>query len=201
MKTRNLFLIVLCLMTSFGFAQKKGQYTRDDAKQFYRTIQGDYRSIVNDSTSVSMHFTPVWEDEDNPFRWIYMEISNDSTKQIIDQKILEIKPISEKTFKVIVHGIKNAETFAGKWRNRNFFDGYTTHILKGSKRFIFTKTKDFEYQTSLVRPKNLSCFSKGDTVHFKFTQSDERLYVKRLFKRSSNIEGYLFLKDVTDALH
>lgn len=192
--------MAFCLLTTFGFAQKKEKYTEDDVKQFYRTIQGDYRSIVNDSTSVSVHFTPIWERDDDRFHWLYMEASNDSTKQLIDQKIIEIKPVSEKVFKVFVYAIKEAKTFEGKWRNRNFFDGFTTSILSSRSKFIFTKTKDFEYQTSMVSPKNLKAFVSGDIVHFKFVQTGERLYVKRLLAKSTKIEGYTFMKDVTDAV-
>ena len=187
-------------MASVGFAQKKAKYTENDAKQFYRTIQGSYRSVINDSTAVSVHFTPIWERESDRFHWLYMEAVNDSTKQVIDQKILEIKPISDQTFKIIVHDIKDAKDFVGKWKNRNYFDGYTTSILKGGKNFIFTKTKDFEYQTSLVKPKNLKAFSKGDIVHFKFIQSSERFVVKRLLKKSNDIKGCVFMKELTDAI-
>ena len=49
-----------------GFAQKQ-KFTVEDAKQFYRTMQGDYTVIVNDSTTASAHFTPIWENTGNPY--------------------------------------------------------------------------------------------------------------------------------------
>ena len=42
---KKVFLILVAILLAFsGFAQK---YTENDAKQFYRTIQGDYTVIVN----------------------------------------------------------------------------------------------------------------------------------------------------------
>lgn len=193
---RILLLLSLCALVFNGFGQQK--YTENDAKQFYRTIQGDYSGKLNDSTTVKLHFTPIWEREDDRFHWLYMEAVNTTNKTILVQKIVEIKPISDIAFKVVVHGISQPETFAGKWSNRNFFDGYNTRILKGHSKFQFMKTKDFEYQTGWNRRKGLKCFPKGDRIHFKFVQEDERLYVKRLPKRSSNIIGITFFKDLTD---
>ena len=194
MKIRNILLLALCLVTSFGFAQKKEKFTENDAKQFYRTIQGDYKSMINDSTSVSLHFTPIWERENDRFHWLYMEAIDDSTKEIIEQRILEIKPKSDRIFKVIVYKIKNPKLFAGKWANRNYFDGFTQSILKCHCTYKFLKTKDFEYQTDLTSRKSLKCFTKGDIIHFKFVQGDERFYIKRQIKGRYSIEGYLFQK-------
>lgn len=198
MKIRNILLVALCLLTTFGFAQKKEKYTENDIKQFYRTIQGDYRSKINDSTSVSLHFTPIWERENDRFHWLYMEAINDSTKEIIEQKVLEVVPRNEKRFTVIVHDLKNPNEFAGKWRNRNYFDGFTTSILKGSCKYKFQKTKDFEYQTELTSRKSFKCFTKNDIIHFKFVQGDERFYIKRQIKGTYNINGYMFQKLPTD---
>lgn len=195
---RLLLLLSVCLLAFSGMAQKKAKYTEDDAKQFYRTIQGDYKGKLNDSTSLTVHFTPIWEREDDRFHWLYLEAVNDKTKQIVTQNIVEIKPISNITFKVIVHKLKNPELFEGKWGNRNFFDGYNTKILKGKKQFVFLKTKDFEYQSSWNKRKSLKCFPKGDKIHFKFVQEDERFYIKRVPKRSNNIIGITFYKDLTD---
>ena len=198
MKIRNILLVALCLIASFGFGQKKEKFTENDAKQFYRTIQGDYKSMISDSVSVSLHFTPIWERENDRFHWLYMEAINDSTKEIIEQRILEIKPKSDKIFKVIVYKIKNPEMFAGKWGNRNYFDGFTQSILKCHRTYKFLKTKDFEYQTDLTNRKSLECFTKNDIIHFKFVQSDERFYIKRQIKGTYNINGYMFQKLPTD---
>ena len=198
MKIRNIFLVALCLLTTFGFAQKKEKYTENDIKQFYRTIQGDYKSTINDSTSVSLHFTPIWERENDRFHWLYMEAINDSTKEIIEQKVLEVVPRNDKRFTIIVHGLKNPEMFAGKWRNRNYFDGFTQSILKCHCTYKFLKTKNFEYQTDLTSRKSLKCFTKNDIIHFKFVQGDERFYIKRQIKGTYNIIGYMFQKLPTD---
>ena len=165
---KTILLLIVCLMTFSGIAQKPEKYTNEDLKQFYRTIQGYYTAQPNDSTTLSLHFTPIWEREDDPFHWLYMEIDNNSTKEIIEQKIIEIKPISSIAFKVVVHNISDPERFAGKWGNRNYFDGFNTSILKRGRKFNFMKTKDFEYQTSWSGRKNLRCFSSGDQIHFKF---------------------------------
>lgn len=193
-----LLLLAVCLLTLGGIAQKNAKYTEDDVKQFYRTIQGDYTGQLNDSTILSLHFTPIWERDDDRFHWLYMEVANNSTNEIIEQKIIEIKPLSDIAFKVVVHGIAQPERFAGKWSNRNFFDGFNTSILKKKSKFNFIKTKDFEYQTGWNRRKNLKCFPSGDKVHFKFVQEDERLYVKRLLAHSSDFGSIVFFKALTD---
>lgn len=195
---KTLLLLAVCLLTLFSFAQKKTKYTEDDVKQFYRTIQGDYTGQLNDSTTLSLHFTPIWERENDRFHWLYMEVANSSTHEIIEQKIIEIRPISDIAFKVVVHGIARPERFAGKWSNRNYFDGFNTGILKKKSKFNFMKTKDFEYQTSWNRRKNLKCFHSGDRVHFKFVQEDERLYVKCLLAHSSDFKSIVFFKALTD---
>ena len=195
---RLFILLSVGLLAISAIGQKPQKYTENDVKQFYRTIQGDYTGQLNDSTTLALHFTPIWEREDNRFQWLYMEVVNNSTKTVIEQKIIEIKPISDIAFKVEVHGIKNPELFAGKWSNRNFFDGFNTGILKGKSKLTFMKTMDFEYQTSWYRRKNLDCFPSGDRIHFKFVQEDERFYVKRVPKRTSNIIGITFFKDLTD---
>ena len=127
-----------------------------------------------------------------------MEASNSKTNQVIEQKIIEIKPISDISFNVMVHDISKPEMFEGKWSNRNFFDGFNTKILKRGRKFLFIKTKDFEYQTGWNRRKTLTCFPSGDRLHFKFVQEDERFYIKRVPKRSNNIIGITFYKDLTD---
>ena len=138
---RLLLLLTVCLLTLGALAQQKQNYSEEDLKQFYRTIQGYYTAQINDSTTIALHFTPIWEYD--PFRWFYMEAVNTNDKSVVEQKIIEICPVSDIAFKVVVHGIAHPEQFAGKWSNRNFFDGFNTSILKGKKKFTFMKTKDF----------------------------------------------------------
>ena len=180
-----------------GFAQKSAKFTEEDAKQFYRTMQGDYVMQVNDSTTVMVHFTPIWETPENRFQWLYLEV--DREKDVLLQKVLEIKPKTDKMFRVYVHDLKDPEQFAGKWGNRNYFDGFTTSIIKKGKRITFVKTSDFSYQThKLMRFSAIDCFPKGDLLHFKFVQEDERFYIKRVPKRTNRILGYQGLKELTD---
>ena len=193
---RLLLLLTVCLLTLGALAQQKQNYSEEDLKQFYRTIQGYYTAQINDSTTIALHFTPIWEYD--PFRWFYMEAVNTSDKSVVEQKIIEICPVSDIAFKVVVHGIAHPEQFAGKWSNRNFFDGFNTSILKGKKKFTFMKTKDFEYQTGWNGRKNLKCFPVGDRIHFKFVQEDERFYIKRLLARSSDFANIVFFKAPID---
>ena len=179
-----------------GFSQNK--YTEDDVKQFYRTMQGDYVMQVNDSTTAMVHFVPIWEKPDNRFQWMYVEATVD--KNVVFQKVLEVQPKSSTKFRVYLHDLKNPEQFAGKWRNRNYFDGFNTSIIKGGKRMTFVKTSDFSYQTNdgPTRYAAIDCFPKGDLLHFKFVQEDERFYIKRVPKRTSRIIGYQGIKELTD---
>lgn len=195
---RIVLLLSVCLLTLHVFSQKEEKYSVEDVKQFYRTIQGDYTGNVNDSTTLTLHFTPIWEQYGDPFRWLYMEAINKETKEIVEQKIIEIKPISDISFDVLVHKIANPELFAGKWSNRNFFDGFNAKILKGHSTFFFMKTKDFEYQTGWSGRKALKSFPKGDRIHFKFMQEGERMCIKRVPRRSTNIIGITFFKALTD---
>ena len=191
-------LLIISILSFNCFAQKNAGFTENDVKQFYRTIQGDYTGSPNDSTQLAMHFTPIWEQANDRFHWMYLEVTNTKTKEILLQKILEIQPLTDITFKVIVHGIKSPKRFEGKWRERNFFDGFSTGILKGKSKFVFLKTKDFEYQTSWKGRKGLKCFPKGDKIHIKFVQEDERCYIQRVPKRSTRILGTTFFKALTD---
>ena len=46
---KRLIIVLAAVLLSFNaLAQKKPKFTEDDAKQFYRTIQGDYSMQVND---------------------------------------------------------------------------------------------------------------------------------------------------------
>ena len=198
MKRFALVLAAILLVCS-GFAQKKAKFTEDDVKQFYRTMEGDY-SLINekDSLVATVHFTPIWQSPDNRFQWLYVEASRG--KEVVLQKVLEIKPKSNKLFKVVMHDLKNPEQFAGKWGNRNYFDGFNTSILKGKTKLTFVKTSDFSYQMSgFKRISALKCcFGKGDLLHFKFVQQDERFYIKRMPAHTNNIRGYQGLRDKTD---
>ena len=191
---RLALILAAVLLTISGFAQK---FTEEDAKQFYRTMQGDYTVLVNDSTTAMAHFTPIWENMGNRFQWLYLEVVVD--KKVILQKVLELKPKNEKLFRVYVHDLKNPAEFVGKWGNRNYFDGFTTSILKSGKRITFVKTSDFSYQShKLMRFSAIDCFPQGDLLHFKFVQEDERFYIKRVPKGTSRILGYEGLKELTD---
>ena len=137
-------LLIAFLLSFSGFAQKQ-KFTIDDAKQFYRTMQGDYTVKVNDSTTVRVHFTPIWESQGNGFQWLYVEATQE--KAVVLQKVLEVMPKTDKVFKVKVYDLKNPDQFAGKWGNRNYFDGFTKSILKGGSKITFVKTSNFSYQT------------------------------------------------------
>ena len=193
---RFALILSAIFLTFSGFAQNK--FTENDAKQFYRTMQGDYTVIVNDSTTAMAHFTPIWENLGNRFQWLYLEVVQD--KKVVLQKVLEVRPKTDKVFRVYVHDLKNPEQFAGKWGNRNYFDGFNTSIIKGGKRMTFVKTSDFSYQTD-SGPRRfgfIDCFPKGDLLHFKFVQQDERFYIKRIPRQTTRIIGYQGLKELTD---
>ncbi|MCR5646557.1 MAG: hypothetical protein K6F96_09300 [Bacteroidales bacterium] len=187
------FILALSLLSFSGMAQK---FSEDDVKQFYRTLQGVYVGQLNDSTTVTMHFASIWEYD--PFKWLYLEVINDVTKEVMTQNVLEVIPVSDITFKLAVYQLKSPELFVGKWSNRNFFDGFNTAMLTGKGVFKFMKTKNYEYQTEWNSRKALTCFPSGDKLHFKFSQGDERLDVKRLLKGSSHLVGYFFLKAPMD---
>ena len=198
MKRFALILAAMLLMFS-GFAQKKAKFTEEDVKQFYRTLEGDYSLLdEKDSIVAAVHFTPIWERPDNRFQWLYVEAVRD--KEVVLQKVLEISPKNDKVFRVIMYDLKNPEQFVGKWGNRNYFDGFTTSILKGKSKLTFVKTSDFSYQMNgFKRIKALkSCFPKGDLLHFKFVQQDERFYIKRIPASTTRICGYQGLKELTD---
>lgn len=194
-------ILAAILLTISGFAQKQPKFTEEDAKQFYRTLQGDYVVADTDSTTVMVHFTPIWESSGNRFQWLYLEAVKD--KEVVLQKVLEVSPKSDKVFRVFVHDLKNPEQFVGKWGNRNYFDGFTTNILSKRGKMTFVKTSDFSYQTNdgtigFKRYKMFECFPKGDLLHFKFVQQDERFYIKRMPKGTNRILGYQGLKELTD---
>ena len=196
---KRIALVVAAILLAFsGFAQKQPKFTEEDAKQFYRTMQGDYVMQVNDSTTAMVHFVPIWERPDNRFQWMYVEAT--IGKNVVFQKILELQPKTDKKFRVYLYDLKNPAEFAGKWANRNYFDGFNTSILKGKKRMTFVKTSDFSYQTNdgPTRYGALDCFPKGDLLHVKFVQEDARFYIKRVPKGTSRIIGYQGLKELTD---
>lgn len=190
---KRLALILAALMIGFsGFAQKQ-KFTVEDAKQFYRTMQGDYTVIVNDSTTASAHFTPIWENTGNPYQWLYVEVVLD--EKVILQKVLEVKPKNDKLFVVKAYSLKDPAQFVGKWGNSNYFDGFNTAILRNGKKITFLKTQDFSYQSYWYRYGVIDCFPQGDLLHFKFVQQDERFYVKRMPTGTSRILGYQGIKE------
>lgn len=192
---KRLALIFAAILLVFnGFAQKQPKFTVEDAMHFYRSMQGDYRVIVNDSTTGTAHFTPIWENAGNPYQWLYLEVTLGN--EVILQKVLEVKPKNDKVFRVFFHDLKNPAQFVGKWGNPNYFDGFNSAILMGGKRLTFTKTSDYSYQTQWVRFNAIYCFPKGDLLHFKFVEQDERFYVKRMPNGTSRIFGYVGLKEV-----
>ena len=194
---RFALIIAAILLVFSGFAQKQPKFTVEDAMQFYRTMQGEYVVQVNDSTTADVHITPIWESQGNGFQWLYLEATTD--KGVLLQKVLELRPKTDKKFHVLVHDLKKPAQFVGKWGNPNYFDGFTQSILKSGKRLTFVKTHDFSYQTTrLMRLSAINCFPKGDLLHFKFVQQDERFYVKRVPKGTNRILGYQGLKELTD---
>ena len=195
------FAFIAILLAFNGFAQKQPQFTVEDAKQFYRTIQGDYVVADTDSTTIMVHFTPIWETPENRFQWLYLEAVKN--EKVVLQKVLELQPKSERIYKVIVHDLKNPEQFVGRWGNRNFFDGFTPSILSKCGKMTFVKTADFSYQSNdgsigFKRYKMFECFPKGDLLHFKFVQQDECFYIKRMPQGTNQILGYQGLKELTD---
>lgn len=189
---RFLILLFGTFMTLVGFAQNNPKYTEDDLRYFYTTLQGNYVGELSDSTRMTLHITPIWEQMGRSY--LYLEAIRDENQGVIEQKILEIVPTSDITFKVYVHGIRHPEVFVGKWGNPNFFDGYNTSILKGKKKFVFFKTKDYEYQTNWNNRKSLKCFPQRDRIHFKFSRDDERFYIKRIPTKTTHIIGYTLIK-------
>ena len=190
---KRLALILAALMIGFGGFAQKQKFTVEDAKQFYRTMQGDYTVIVNDSTTASAHFTPIWENTGNPYQWLYVEVALD--EKVILQKVLEVKPKNDKMFVVKVYSLKDPAQFVGKWGNSNYFDGFNTAILRNGKKITFLKTQDFSYQSYWYRYGVIDCFPQGDLLHFKFVQQDERFYVKRMPTGTSRILGYQGIKE------
>ena len=194
---RFALILAAIIMVFNGFAQKQPKFSIEDAKQFYRTMQGDYTMMVNDSTVADVHFTPIWESAGNPFQWLYLEAS--VGKQVVMQKVIELQPKSDKQFRVYIHDLKDPTQFVDKWRNPNYFDGFTPSMLKKGERVTFVKTHDFSYQThNIMRISSIDCFPKGDLLHFKFVQEDERFYIKRVPKGTNRIFVYQGLKELTD---
>ena len=193
---RFVLILVAIFLTFNGFAQKQPKFTEEDARHFYQTMQGDYTVIVNDSTTASAHFTPIWENLGNPYQWLYVEVVLD--QKVLLQKVLEVNPKNDKVFHVYVHDLKNPAQFVGKWGNPNYFDGFNASALKGGKKITFLKTHDFSYQSQWYRYSVIDCFQQGDLLHFKFVEQDERFYVKRMPKGTNRILGYQGLKELTD---
>ena len=191
---KRFFLILSAILLAFnGFAQKQPKFTEEDAMHFYRSMQGDYTVIVNDSTTAAAHFTPIWENAGNPYQWLYLEVT--MGEKVILQKVLEVKPKNSKEYRIFFHDLKNPARFVGKWGNPNYFDGFNDAILKGGKRLTFTKTSDYSYQTQWVRFSAVYCFPQGDLLHFKFVDQDERFYVKRMPNGTNRILGYQGIKE------
>ena len=195
---KKIALILSAIMLVFNvFAQKQPTFTEEDARQFYRTMQGDYTLVTNDSVIGAVHITPIWEAAGNGLQWLYVEAVKGET--VVLQKILQVRPKTERQYRVFVYGLKNPEQFVGKWANRNFFDGFNSSILKSGKRVTFVKTSDGSYQThKIMRIRAVDCFPQGDLLHFKFVQEDERFYIKRVPKGTNRIIGYQGLKEPTD---
>lgn len=60
---KRLALIWAAVLMAFSGIAQQPKFTEEDAKQFYRTMQGDYVMQVNDSTTAmvtSPRFGKVW---------------------------------------------------------------------------------------------------------------------------------------------
>ena len=194
---KRVALICSILLLAFnGFAQKQPKFTEEDVMQFFRTLQGEYTVLVNDSTTAAAHIVPIWENAGNPYQWLYAEVTLD--QKVIMQKVLEVKPKNDKLFRVYVHDLKDPTQFVGKWGNPGYFDGFNAAALKGGKKVSFVKTHDFSYQSQWSRYGVIDCFPKGDLLHFKFVEQDERFYVKRMPTGTNRIIGYQGIKELTD---
>ena len=91
---RLALVIVAVLMACCGYAQNTPKFTEEDAKQFYRTIEGDYSLLdQQDSLVASVHFTPIWESSGNRFQWLYLEASRG--KEVVLQKVLDRDEIGD----------------------------------------------------------------------------------------------------------
>ena len=194
---KRFVLILSAIFLVFnGFAQKQPKFTEEDTRHFYQTMQGEYTVIVNDSTTAEAYITPIWENMGNLYKWLYVEVVLD--KKVLLQKVLELKPKNDKLFHVYVHDLKNPAQFVGKWGNPNYFDGFNASVLKGGKKITFLKTHDFAYQSQWYRYGVLDCFPKGDLLHFKFVDQDERFYVKRMPEGTNRILGYQGIKELKE---
>lgn len=193
---RFALILFAILLTISGFSQKQPKFTEEDAMHFYRAMQGEYTVIVNDSTTASAHITPIWENAGNPYQWLYVEVALD--ERVILQKVLELKPKTDKVFSVFVYDLKGPAQFVGKWGNPDYFNGFNAAILKGGKKMNFLKTSDYSYQSQWSRYRAIDCFPKGDLLHFKFVEQDERFYVKRMPNGTNRILGYQGLKEVSE---
>lgn len=194
---KRIALILTAIFLAFnGFAQKQPKFTEEDARHFYQTMQGEYTVIVNDSTTAEAYITPIWENLGNPYKWLYVEVVLD--KKVLLQKVLEMKPKNDKVFHVYVHDLKSPAQFVGKWGNPNYFDGFNASVLTRGKKMTFLKTHDFSYQSQWYRYGVLDCFPKGDLLHFKFVEQDERFYVKRMPTGTNRILGYQGIKELKD---
>ena len=72
-------------------------------------------------------------------------------------------------------------------------------MLKKGERVTFVKTHDFSCPMhNIMRISSINCFPKGDLLHFKFVQEDERFYIKRVPKGTNRIFVYHGLKELTD---
>ena len=53
-------LVLAAILLAFsGFSQEKAKFTEDDAKQFYRTLEGDY-SLINEKDSIVATVHTQW---------------------------------------------------------------------------------------------------------------------------------------------
>ena len=185
--------MILALAIVFSpvcLAQKPIQYTIDDMNQLCGTIQGTYKAKDGDTATMTLRIIPL-QNGVKAFRF-YLELCYDSINTPLEQKVFDIEPVNAKVFKFIVHNLKDPARFARA--EKASLNQIGPNDIKGKKKHTFYRTKTSDYQTNWQGRKAFKTLQNGDRLHYKFSNEENRFYVKRVPLHTTRILGTTFVK-------
>ena len=176
--------------SSVNFAQKPQKYTLDDVNQICGTVNGTYKALDGDTAAMTLRIIPL-QTGAIAFRF-YAELCYDSINEPIEQKVFDIIPENDKVFTFVMYNLKDCARFARA--EKATLNQITPNDLKGKKKYTFYRTKTSDYQTKWMGRKSFKSINKGDRMHYKFSNEENRFYVKRVPLNTTRILGTTFVK-------
>ena len=186
----TLILAAAICFSTLCLAQKPLKYSIEGVNLVCETIQGTYKAVDGDTAAMTLRIIPLQNDA-RAFRF-YLELCYDSISAPIEQKVLDVVPKTDLTFNFVVHNLNDGARFARA--DKATLNQISTGNLGGTTKHVFYRTKTSDFQTKWQGRKAFKSIKRGDRLHYKFSNEEGCLYVKRVPHRTTRILGTTFVK-------